>query len=248
MRAINFISNVIVALLLIFTTVLAQRPSYAGPRPTGGLSQKDKYHTTATTVQSPAGGVNNRFGASVSNQSQTTNPNSIPYGATQRPPIGWPIVQPQAQYVPLNVNTQQVTPQFPLENRISGNDIGGGNGNSGAANNGLFNGNTQTTLSGNGIFPNNRPAFVPQRGQQPQNQQPPQFQPQPGFQNLPPPSPINGVPLDAHGDQALIDYLNTVPLDQRPFWFLNYQAIEAQRNSTNPAFTGAVGSRGSFLG
>ncbi|XP_011296392.1 uncharacterized protein LOC101889108 [Musca domestica] len=55
-------------------------------------------------------------------------------------------------------------------------------------------------------------------------------------------------PLDAHGDQALIDKLSKLPPDQQPFWFVNYQAIEAQRNGTVSNVGGSFSSRGSFLG
>ncbi|XP_073842464.1 uncharacterized protein [Musca autumnalis] len=55
-------------------------------------------------------------------------------------------------------------------------------------------------------------------------------------------------PLDAHGDQVLIDKLSQLSPDQQPFWFVNYQAIEAQRNSSVPSVGGSISSRGSFAG
>ncbi|XP_075162541.1 uncharacterized protein LOC142235172 [Haematobia irritans] len=55
-------------------------------------------------------------------------------------------------------------------------------------------------------------------------------------------------PLDAHGDQELINHLSRLPLDQQPFWFVNYQAIEAQRNSTVANVAGGPPSKGSFSG
>ncbi|CAD7094170.1 unnamed protein product [Hermetia illucens] len=41
---------------------------------------------------------------------------------------------------------------------------------------------------------------------------------------------LNHVPYDAHGDVFLVNLLNQRPVDQQPFWFVNYQAIEAHRN------------------
>lgn len=38
------------------------------------------------------------------------------------------------------------------------------------------------------------------------------------------------LPHGAIGDAALVDQLNRLPVDQRPFWLINYQAIEAQKN------------------
>lgn len=55
-------------------------------------------------------------------------------------------------------------------------------------------------------------------------------------------------PLDAHGDQQLIDKLSKLPPDQQPFWFVNYKAIEAQRNSSTSNIAGSQASRGSFFG
>ncbi|XP_061390762.1 uncharacterized protein LOC133326105 [Musca vetustissima] len=55
-------------------------------------------------------------------------------------------------------------------------------------------------------------------------------------------------PLDAHGDLALIDKLSKLPPDQQPFWFVNYQAIEAQRNGTAANVAGSISARGSFFG
>lgn len=38
------------------------------------------------------------------------------------------------------------------------------------------------------------------------------------------------LPHDAIGDAAAVDILNRRPVDQRPFWLINFEAIEAQRN------------------
>lgn len=59
--------------------------------------------------------------------------------------------------------------------------------------------------------------------------------------------PPTRIPFDAHGDTQLIDHLNQIPIDNRPFWFINYQAIEAQRNGSVSNF-GPIASRGSFSG
>lgn len=53
------------------------------------------------------------------------------------------------------------------------------------------------------------------------------------------------LPYDAHGDAAVVDILNRRPVDQRPFWLINYEAIEAHRNggvapTPRPSFAGAA--------
>lgn len=55
------------------------------------------------------------------------------------------------------------------------------------------------------------------------------------------------LPFDALGDRVLYDQLSALPEHQRPFWFLNYQAIQSHRNGTAP-FAGSIASRGSFFG
>lgn len=45
------------------------------------------------------------------------------------------------------------------------------------------------------------------------------------------------LPVNAHGDQGLIDRLNQLPRDKQPFWFINYQQLEAQRGQAFPAQT-----------
>lgn len=39
------------------------------------------------------------------------------------------------------------------------------------------------------------------------------------------------LPYDAHGDSYLVNYWNSVPFEQRPFWIVNQQAIEAHRGT-----------------
>lgn len=56
------------------------------------------------------------------------------------------------------------------------------------------------------------------------------------------------LPIDAKDDRELVSILSRLPEDQRPFWFLNAAAIEAQRNGSFSNFGGAIDSRGSFFG
>jgi len=43
------------------------------------------------------------------------------------------------------------------------------------------------------------------------------------------------LPNLALGDREIVDRLNTFPVDQRPFWLVNAQAIEAQKNQGSPS-------------
>lgn len=55
------------------------------------------------------------------------------------------------------------------------------------------------------------------------------------------------LPYDAHGDVHLVNYLNQLPIDKRPFWLVNYQAIEAHRNGSSLYPAGSPSSSsGSF--
>lgn len=66
---------------------------------------------------------------------------------------------------------------------------------------------------------------------------------------LAPTTTTQRIPYDAHGDYALVQQLNRLPVDQRPFWLINFEAIEAQRNpGTFNSGSHATGSRGSFAG
>ncbi|XP_037934010.1 uncharacterized protein LOC119668542 [Teleopsis dalmanni] len=210
----NTIVFVAIALIML-NSVHAQRPSFAGSRPTGGLNQKDKYHsTTASNVD-----IVDRFGAA-----ETTTVNQIPFGASQRPPIGYPVIVPQATYVPLAAPG----PVFNIDNRLGEIDapttplVGFSNTatNTFAGSTIPFSTTTTTATAAAAAAAAgaSSTATTPQR-----------------------------LPHDALGDQLLIEQLNRLPLDQRPFWFLNYQAIEASRNGTG---TGAatINSRGSFAG
>lgn len=55
------------------------------------------------------------------------------------------------------------------------------------------------------------------------------------------------LPYDAHGDAAVVDILNRRPVDQRPFWLINYEAIEAHRNGGVPPVP-STPARPSFAG
>ncbi|XP_049876213.1 uncharacterized protein LOC126373899 [Pectinophora gossypiella] len=39
------------------------------------------------------------------------------------------------------------------------------------------------------------------------------------------------LPVEALGDRDLVDRLSKLPIDQQPFWFINWQALEAQRKN-----------------
>lgn len=39
------------------------------------------------------------------------------------------------------------------------------------------------------------------------------------------------LPYDAHGDAFIVNHYNSLPVDQRPFWIVNQQHIEAQRGT-----------------
>lgn len=54
------------------------------------------------------------------------------------------------------------------------------------------------------------------------------------------------LPVDAHGDREWVNHLSQLPVESQPFWFVNYQAIEAHRNSSRPN-VGATETRGSFF-
>lgn len=57
------------------------------------------------------------------------------------------------------------------------------------------------------------------------------------------------LPYDAHGDHDLVNYLNRQPIENRPFWLINYQAIEAHRNGSSSFPPGSPnGGTGSFKG
>ncbi|XP_064551636.1 uncharacterized protein LOC135437585 [Drosophila montana] len=219
----------------------AQRPSFAGARPPGGLSQKDKYHAAQNTVVENITGVDivTRFGEdAVAQQTQTIN---LAYGAAQRPPMGVPLVLPISSYVPdvasippapAPTPTRAPTPAaVDFANRFGGTD---GPVNTPIA--GIPNAPTARPIASAGTFATARPiasagTFATAR-------------PIASVGVIRPVS--NALPIDAHGDQDYVNHLSQLPADNQPFWFLNYQAIEALRNSSRPNVS-ALENRGSFF-
>ncbi|XP_065361620.1 uncharacterized protein LOC135955221 [Calliphora vicina] len=195
---------IVVITLLVMPTSWAQRPSFAGSRPTNGLNQKDKYHSTTPSNTD----IQNRFGSA----DVPTISNQIPFGQPQKPPVGYPVVLPESVYTALTQHrpssNNNVGTSVVFEDRFGEENI-----------NTNINTNTNTISSSSSSSSSNSSPSTTQR-----------------------------VPLDAHGDQLLIDQLNRIPIDKRPFWFINYQAIEAQRNGSGNNFAGAQSSRGSFFG
>lgn len=48
------------------------------------------------------------------------------------------------------------------------------------------------------------------------------------------------LPYDAYGDQFIVNHWNSLPEDQRPYWLVNQQHIEAQRGTPQrPSFAGS---------
>lgn len=60
-----------------------------------------------------------------------------------------------------------------------------------------------------------------------------------------PSSTTGRIPIDALGDGQLVDRLNQWPRENRPFWLLNFDHIEAARNSSRRPTE--VQSRSSFV-
>lgn len=222
-----------VCMLMMLVTLLelsqAQRPSFAGARPPGGLSQKDKYLGTQNTAVENLSGVDiiSRFGEdAVPQRAPVTN---LPYGASQKPPMGVPLVLPVGS----------ITAPVELANRFGGDNALPASSASGSvqpASGGI--GNSVNSLS-----------FSPSSGSSAGSSSGGTFNAisRPvanAASSTSRPLVSNGLPIDAHGDQNYVDYLNSLPQENRPFWFLNYQAIEALRNSTNPN-VGAFQTRGS---
>lgn len=49
--------------------------------------------------------------------------------------------------------------------------------------------------------------------------------------------PPERLPTAAIGDPTIVNTLNQRPIEQRPFWLINYEAIEAQKNTGPPGPT-----------
>ncbi|KAH8307031.1 hypothetical protein KR044_003658 [Drosophila immigrans] len=191
--------------LLFVQMSQAQRPSFAGIRPPGGLNQKDKYLGTQNTAVENLSGVSiaNRFGEEAVAQQAPIN---LPFGASQKPPVGVPLVLPVSSFVPDPVPVAASASSTPsLSVPSAGVDVANRFGGSDAA-------TIPVSSSSAGLAP----------------------------------SVGSTLPIDARGDQAYVNHLNSLPEDQRPFWFLNYQAIEALRNNSR-ANVNAIESRGSFF-
>ncbi|XP_023036898.1 uncharacterized protein LOC6639235 [Drosophila willistoni] len=221
-------------------SVQAQRPSFAGARPPGGLTQKDKYIGAQNTALENRTGVDiaTRFGDSPSGQQTATPIITLPFGASQKPPVGVPLVLPTNSYVPLGtgINGNSIVSDFGVANRFGAAD----NNNSGV---------TFASSLTPGVVA--VPAFS-----RPLAAVPASVAPAPAPSAAPAPanassfsssSPAQQLPIDAHGDRELINHLNQLPVEQRPFWLINYEAIEALRNSSRPN-VGALQTRGSFFG
>ncbi|XP_026321320.1 uncharacterized protein LOC113231289 isoform X2 [Hyposmocoma kahamanoa] len=39
------------------------------------------------------------------------------------------------------------------------------------------------------------------------------------------------LPIEAQGDRDLVNRISKLPVDQQPFWYINWQALEAQRQN-----------------
>ncbi|XP_039486198.1 uncharacterized protein LOC120448316 [Drosophila santomea] len=181
--------------MTLLETIRAQRPAFAGLRPPGGLSQKDKYHATQNTAVENITGVDiaTRFGEPSS--SQKPDLINLPFGASQRPPVGVPLVLPISGSAPEAVPT--------VANRFGAED------------------NPESTTQSTSSTAGSPATSV---------------------------SPVlSQLPIDAHGDQEWVNHLSQLPVEQQPFWFINYQAIEAHRNSSRRE-VGALETRGSFRG
>lgn len=53
---------------------------------------------------------------------------------------------------------------------------------------------------------------------------------------------VNGttqrIPVNAHGDRGLVDRIAQMPREKQPFWYINANILEAQRNSPFPIVQG----------
>lgn len=225
-------------MLMMLITLLelsqAQRPSFAGARPPGGLSQKDKYLGTQNTAVENLTGVDiaTRFGEDAAAQRPPVT--NLPYGASQKPPMGVPLVFPVGS-APAPVD---------LANRFGGDSVPSSSGSASFQPNFNANGSTGNTFSGSPSFSLNP---IPSSSSSSSSGSSFNASAQPIPSAASPTSrPVvtNALPIDAHGDQNYVNYLNSLPEENRPFWFLNYQAIEALRNNSRPN-VGAFETRGS---
>lgn len=61
------------------------------------------------------------------------------------------------------------------------------------------------------------------------------------------PTSTQRLPYDAHGDQYIYDYWQSVPLDKRPFWVVNQAHIENQRGTPSGSTASALPTSSSTL-
>ncbi|XP_022221107.2 translation initiation factor IF-2 [Drosophila obscura] len=218
----NWICVVMIATLL--EVAQAQRPAFAGLRPPGGLSQKDKYHAPQNTAAENITGVDivSRFGEP--SPTQQTTIIDLPHGAVQRPPSGVPLVLPISAYVPDPQPSRPVVPA--VVNRFGEADASSPAPAIPAIP--ALPASSPAPTAGAPIFTGSSPVSAASS-------------PIPAASTS-----LVGLPIDAHGDQEYVNHLNSLPLENQPFWFINYQAIEALRNSSRPN-VGALETRGSFF-
>ncbi|KAH8315694.1 hypothetical protein KR059_008403 [Drosophila kikkawai] len=233
------------AVAIIAITLLesaqAQRPSFAGVRPPGGLSQKDKYHAPQNTAVENITGVdiNTRFGEPSSSQQPALV--NLPFGAAQRPPMGVPLVLPTGGFdSSLSQPAPSATPD--VANRFGAPDSSSTAGSAIPATSPTFTVSTPVAINSAAsiLVPSVPSANIPLASTP--------------FATSPNPVTTIGstatpsrLPIDAHGDQEWVNHLSSLPVENQPFWFVNYQAIEALRNSSRPN-VGALETRGSFFG
>ncbi|KAH8379160.1 hypothetical protein KR009_003329 [Drosophila setifemur] len=215
---LKLICAVLISMTFLLEEIRAQRPAFAGIRPPGGLSQKDKYHATQNTAVENITGVDiaTRFGeASGSQQPAVIN---LPFGTAQRPPSGVPLVLPISSFVPDQVQPSPSAAGAGVENRFGAPDA------------------SAATPVASSPIPAPNPTFSSVNPTS-SSSIPAASSSSPTWSNL---------PIDAHGDREWVNHLSQLPVENQPFWFVNYQAIEAHRNNSRPN-VGALETRGSFF-
>ncbi|KAH8384370.1 uncharacterized protein LOC110177514 [Drosophila serrata] len=213
---LKLICAVAIIAMTLLESVQAQRPSFAGVRPPGGLNQKDKYHATQNTAVENITGVDiaTRFGEPSSSQQPALV--NLPFGAAQRPPMGVPLVLPTSGF---ESNPSQAAPSATpdVANRF---------------------GAPESSSIVPSAIPATSPTFTANI--------PAASSPSVPVSTTGSPQIPSRLPVDAHGDQEWVNHLSSLPVENQPFWFVNYQAIEAHRNSSRPN-VGALETRGSFF-
>lgn len=49
---------------------------------------------------------------------------------------------------------------------------------------------------------------------------------------------IQRIPVNAHGDRGLVDQIALMPRENQPFWYINANILESQRQSPFPIVQG----------